>query len=215
MKLILLGPPASGKGTQSGFLKEFYGIPSVSTGSIIRQEISASSVFGNKAKTYIDNGELVPDDLILEMIKQRLGMDDCKNGYILDGFPRTVVQAEFAETHGIEIEKALLVNVSDEEVIHRITGRRECKGCGAVYHTVNNPPKCENICDKCGTQLYRREDDTEETVKKRLSVYHKQTEPLVAFYKNLNKLVSVDGMGDVDTIKEKIFKALGEDYGND
>ena len=141
-------------------------------------------------------------------------MDDCKNGYILDGFPRTVVQAEFAETHGIEIEKALLINVSDEEVIHRITGRRECKSCGAVFHTVNNPPKQENSCDKCGAELYRREDDTEETVRKRLSVYHKQTEPLVAFYKKLGKLISIDGTGDVDMIKEKIFKALGENYGN-
>ena len=214
LTVILAFIQASGKVTQSGFLKEFYGIPSISTGSIIRQEISASSVFGNKAKSYIDNGELVPDDLILEMVKQRLAMDDCKNGYILDGFPRTVVQAEFAETHGIEIEKALLINVSDEEVIHRITGRRECKSCGAVFHTVNNPPKQENSCDKCGAELYRREDDTEETVRKRLSVYHKQTEPLVAFYKKLGKLISIDGTGDVDMIKEKIFKALGENYGN-
>lgn len=214
MRLILLGPPASGKGTQAEFLKDFYSIPSISTGSIIRHEISSASEFGQKAKTFIDNGELVPDELVIEIVKQRLSQDDCKNGYILDGFPRTVAQAEFSETHGIGVDKVLLINVDDDEVVHRITGRRECTNCGAVYHTVNNPPETDGICDKCKSELYHREDDTEETVRKRLAVYHKQTEPLIKFYTERNLLVKVDGKDKVEDTTKAVFKALGEEYGN-
>lgn len=206
MKIVLLGPPAAGKGTQAAMLSEKFNIPSISTGAIIRNEISNRTKFGEKAKSYIDSGKLVPDDLVIELVKNRLKADDCKNGYILDGFPRTVNQAEISEKLGIEINKVILLDVHDDEVVKRITGRRECAVCGAVYHVVNNPPAVEGKCDECGHSLSKRADDTEETVRTRLSVYHEQTEPLIAFYEERGKLVKIRGRAEV----EETTKALEE-----
>lgn len=214
MKIVLLGPPAAGKGTQAASLSKFYDIPTISTGSIIRHEISTESDFGVKAKSYIDAGQLVPDDLVIDIVKNRILADDCKNGYILDGFPRTVVQAKAADDMGIAINKVILIDVSDDEVIRRITGRRECSKCNAVYHEVYNPPKKDGICDVCGGKLYQREDDNEETVRKRLSVYHGLTEPLKSYYEEKGILVKVAGEAAVEDITKAMFAVLGEHYGN-
>lgn len=208
MKMVLLGPPAAGKGTQAKILAEKFSIPTISTGAIIRNAISSKTPLGVAAKDYIDRGELVPDDLVIDLVKHRLTEDDCKNGYILDGFPRTVFQAETADKIGITIDKTLLFDVSDEEVVSRITGRRECPNCGNVYHTVSNPPEKDGICDSCGSKLSHREDDTEETVRKRLDVYHKQTEPLITFYKNKGILVSVEGQKSIEATTAKMLEVL-------
>ncbi len=214
MKIVLLGPPAAGKGTQAAILSEFYKIPAISTGSIIRHEINAGTELGIKATSYIDAGQLVPDELAMDIIKKRITADDCKNGYILDGFPRTVAQAEAAEEIGIKINKVILLEVSDDEVALRITGRRECTNCNAVYHTVYNPPKKENVCDRCGSELYCREDDNQETVRKRLAVYHELTEPLKAYYQGKGILIKVAGKDEVEETTKEMFAALGEHYGN-
>ena len=208
MKMILLGPPAAGKGTQAKILAEKFSIPTISTGAIIRNAISSKTPLGVAAKDYIDRGELVPDDLVIDLVKHRIAGDDCKNGYILDGFPRTVFQAETADEIGIVVEKAVLFDVSDEEVINRITGRRECASCGNVYHTVSNPPKINGICDVCGAKLIHRQDDTEETVRKRLEVYHKQTEPLVKFYEEKGVLVRVQSRKNIKDTTAKMFEVL-------
>lgn len=209
MKMVLLGPPAAGKGTQAKILADKFSIPTISTGAIIRNAISSKTPLGVVAKDYIDRGELVPDDLVIDLVKHRLSEDDCKNGYILDGFPRTVFQAETADKIGITVEKTVLFDVSDEEVVSRITGRRECPKCGSVYHMVSNPPKADGICDSCGGKLVHREDDTEETVRKRLEVYHKQTEPLIKFYENKGVLVRVVGQKNIEDTTEKMFEVLG------
>lgn len=209
MKMVLLGPPAAGKGTQAKILADKFSIPTISTGAIIRNAISSKTPLGVVAKDYIDRGELVPDDLVIDLVKHRLSEDDCKNGYILDGFPRTVFQAETADKIGITVEKTVLFDVSDEEVVSRITGRRECPKCGSVYHMVSNPPKADGICDSCGGELVHREDDTEETVRKRLEVYHKQTEPLIKFYENKGVLVRVVGQKNIEDTTEKMFEVLG------
>lgn len=208
MKMILLGPPAAGKGTQAKILAEKFSIPTISTGAIIRNAISSKTPLGVAAKDYIDRGELVPDDLVIDLVKRRIAEDDCKNGYILDGFPRTVFQAETADKIGVEVEKAILFDVSDEEVINRITGRRECASCGSVYHTVSNPPKSDGICDVCGKKLIHRQDDTEETVRKRLEVYHKQTEPLVKFYEEKGILARVQSQTNIKDTTAKMFEVL-------
>jgi adenylate kinase len=208
MKLVLLGPPAAGKGTQAKILAEKFSIPTISTGAIIRNAISSKTPLGVAAKDYIDRGELVPDDLVIDLVKHRLSEDDCKNGYILDGFPRTVFQAETADKIGITVDKTVLFDVSDEDVVSRITGRRECPNCGSVYHTVSNPPKTDGICDSCGGKLLHREDDTEETVRKRLDVYHKQTEPLIKFYENKGNLVRVAGQKNIEDTTAKMFEVL-------
>ena len=209
MKMVLLGPPAAGKGTQAKILADKFSIPTISTGAIIRNAISSKTPLGVVAKDYIDRGELVPDDLVIDLVMHRLSEDDCKNGYILDGFPRTVFQAETADKIGITVEKTVLFDVSDEEVVSRITGRRECPKCGSVYHMVSNPPKADGICDSCGGELVHREDDTEETVRKRLEVYHKQTEPLIKFYENKGVLVRVVGQKNIEDTTEKMFEVLG------
>ncbi len=214
MKIVLLGPPAAGKGTQAAILSKFYNIPAISTGSIIRHEIESGSDLGLKATSYIDAGQLVPDELVLAIVKNRIAANDCKNGYILDGFPRTVSQAEAIEEIGIEINKAVLIEADDDEIALRIIGRRECKKCGAVYHVVYNPPKAEDVCDKCGDRLCKRKDDNQETVQKRLSVYHGLTEPLKTYYEEKGILVKVVSREKVEETTEAMFAALGEHYGN-
>lgn len=209
MKIVLLGPPAAGKGTQAANLSKHFNVPSISTGAIIRNEISKGSPLGVKAKSFIDDGQLVPDDLVIDIVKSRIAADDCKNGYILDGFPRTVVQAKAADEMGIQINRVILIEIPDNEVVKRITGRRECMQCGSVYHTEYNPSAIEGICDKCGGKITCREDDTEETVRIRLSVYHSITEPLQAYYNEKGILIKVTGREKVEDTTNDMFKALG------
>ncbi len=177
---------------------------------MIRHEIAGETEIGKKAKGFIDEGQLVPDELVLELLLKRLSEDDCKNGYILDGYPRNVEQAKIADKMGITVDKVLLFEVSDDEVIHRITGRRECKECNSVYHVVNNPPKTEGVCDNCGAALTARKDDNRETVEKRLAVYHMTTEPLKAFYAEKGILIKIEGKDKIEETTAEMFAALGE-----
>lgn len=208
MNLILLGAPGSGKGTQSEFISKKLSIPTVSTGNILRAAVRNGTPIGKKAKSYMDAGSLVPDDIIIGMIKERIAEQDCKAGCILDGMPRTIAQAEALEAAGVEIDAAIEIQADEERILARMSGRRSCPDCGAVYHIKTNPPKVENVCNKCGGTLVIRADDQQETMKKRLLVYHEETEPLIEFYRSKGILISV-----VDTtIKEtavEIFKALG------
>lgn len=208
MRLILLGPPAAGKGTQAVNLSEKYDIPAISTGEMIRGEIAKGSDLGKKAQTLINGGKLLPDEIINDMIKVRIKEDDCKNGFILDGFPRTVNQAEAAEELGIEIDKVILIEVSDDEIIKRISGRRHCENCKKGYHTIYMRPQEEDVCDICGGKLVCRDDDTEETVKIRLSEYHEKTEPLVDYYENKNLLIRVIGQEKIEDTTALMFKLL-------
>lgn len=217
MRIILLGAPGAGKGTQAKKLSIRYGIPHISTGDIFRENIKNGTELGMKARSYMDKGLLVPDELVLELIMDRLAEDDCKKGYILDGFPRTIPQAEaldFALSKaGTEIDLAIEVYASDMEIINRMSGRRACPVCGATYHIVNIPPKKEGICDNCGSELILREDDKRETVEKRLEVYHAQTRPLIQYYKNKGILKTVDGVKDADeTFKniEEIISSISD-----
>ncbi|MFA7636247.1 MAG: adenylate kinase [Monoglobales bacterium] len=209
MKIILLGPPAAGKGTQAEKLSEKFNIPAISTGEMIREEIASGSELGKEAAGLINGGNLLPDDIMISMIKARIAKDDCKNGYILDGFPRTTKQAEAAEQMGIEVDKVISINVPDSEIIKRISGRRLCENCKHGYHIVYDKPKKEGVCDKCGGKLISRDDDTEETVKVRLSVYHEKTEPLVEYYAKKNLLVEVVGQEQIQDTTELMFKQLG------
>lgn len=208
MKLLLLGPPAAGKGTQAENLVKHYRIPSISTGAIFRKAIEQMTPAGKLAKEYIDKGQLVPDDVTIAIVRERLAEDDCKEGYILDGFPRTLVQAQAADDMGIVFDKVVLIDVADAEVIRRISGRRQCAECGAVYHVDDNPSEKGSFCDKCGAPLVTRDDDTEETVKTRLDVYHSQTEPLVRFYREKGNLVAVTGQQDVAHTTKLLFEAI-------
>ncbi len=212
MILILLGAPGVGKGTQGALISKEYGIPQISTGDILRSEVRNETELGKKAKVYMDKGELVPDNIIIDMMEKRIKEEDCKNGFILDGFPRTVAQAEafdkMLEKNGLKLDKVLLIDVPEDEIIARLTGRRVCPNCGAVYHIRNNPPKKEGICDKCGTALIQRDDDTEEVVKNRLEVYKKNTLPLIEYYTKAGKLVKVDGTGEIDEIFSRIKNIL-------
>ena len=208
MKMILLGPPAAGKGTQAEKLSQYFNIPAISTGVIIRQAISEKTALGQQAEDFIKQGQLVPDDLVIDIVKERLDKKDCENGYILDGFPRTIVQARAIEKMGIAINMALLIEISDDDVVKRITGRMECKQCNSIYHTQYNPPKVEGICDKCGAQMSKRKDDTEETVRKRLEVYHSLTEPLKEFYIQKGILKTVQGMENLDDTTDAVMKAV-------
>lgn len=214
MNLIMLGAPGAGKGTQAKIISEKYNIPHISTGDIFRANIKNETELGKKAKGYMDQGLLVPDELVVNLVVDRLTNEDCKRGFVLDGFPRTIPQAtaldEALEKMGSKIDYAIDVDVPDENIIRRMSGRRACVGCGATYHIVNIPPKVENICDKCGSNLILRDDDKEETVKKRLHVYHEQTQPLIDYYKNKGVLVSVDGTLDINVITDAIIKILGE-----
>ena len=210
MKLVLLGAPGAGKGTQAEILKERYKIPTISTGAMIRHEIKEQSPIGLEAKGYIDEGHLVPDEMVLRMIKLRLSQKDCENGFILDGFPRTVSQAiELDNNLGIEIDKVLYIEVRDEDIIERLSGRRECETCGATFHTVSKPSAKGDLCDKCDGKLTRRHDDEPETIKERLAVYHTTTEPLVEYYKKTGKLVTAIGKDSIDDTTEEVLKVLG------
>lgn len=197
MKLILLGAPGAGKGTQAEILSETLAIPAVSTGNIIRAALKNETPMGLAAKSYMDAGNLVPDDIVIGIIKERLAEPDCANGFILDGFPRTIPQAQALEDLGVEIDRVISLEVPDEKIVTRMSGRRVCGKCGASYHTEYKKPAVENVCDVCGDPLIRRKDDAPETVQERLRVYHEQTEPLKAFYEKSGKLKLVVGQEDV------------------
>lgn len=208
MNLILLGAPGAGKGTQAEKICDKYGIPAVSTGNIIREAIKNGTDMGLKAKSYTDAGALVPDDVVIGIIKERLQEDDCKNGFVLDGFPRTIPQAEALDKMGVVIDKVVDIEVSDEAIAARLSGRRVCLKCGATYHTEYKKPKTEGICDVCGDELVQRKDDKPETVLDRLRVYHEQTEPLKDYYEKTGKLVIVEGQEKVEDTTALVFKSL-------
>lgn len=210
MRLILLGAPGAGKGTQAAQIEKEYNVPAISTGQIIREAIVAKTALGNKMKDFIDRGELVPDDIVVEMVKERIKEDDCKNGYILDGFPRTVSQAIIMEKLPIPIDVALELDVDEDVIVDRLSGRRVCNNCGTTYHKSHNPSKKEGICDKCGGALESREDDVPEIIRHRLEVYHEQTQPLKEFYKERGKLLTVVGCDKVSDTTEALLKALRE-----
>jgi adenylate kinase len=217
MRLILLGGPGAGKGTQANYIKEKYGIPQISTGDMLRAHVKAGTELGVKAKAIMDAGGLVSDDIIIGMVKERLKEDDCKKGYLFDGFPRTIPQADAMKAAGVPIDYVVEIDVPDAEIIKRMSGRRVHVASGRTYHVVFNPPKVEGKDDATGEDLIQRDDDKEETVKKRLDVYHAQTEPLVEYYSKWGasgvagapKYVKVPGIGSVEDIRDKIFAALG------
>ena len=209
MKLILLGAPGAGKGTQADILSAKLSVPTISTGNILRAAVKAGTPIGLKAKSFMDSGALVPDEVIIGIIAERLQEADCANGYILDGVPRTIPQAEAMEQQGIEIDYAVDIEVDDATIIDRMSGRRTCVACGASFHVVNNPPKQEGVCDQCGAELTIRKDDAPETVKARLSTYHEQTEPLIAFYRERGKLQVVNNQPSIEATTAEIYKALG------
>ena len=209
MKLILLGAPGAGKGTQAEILSKKLQIPAISTGNILRAAMKNGTPVGLQAKAYVESGKLVPDDVIIGIIEERLAEPDCANGYILDGVPRTIAQAEALEARGIAIDAALSLEISDEVIIERMSGRRTCKDCSATFHVVSNPPKTEGKCDFCGGELTIRKDDAPETVKARLATYHEQTEPLKAFYEARGKLVLAENQPTIAETTQVIEKALG------
>ncbi|MFA6940195.1 MAG: adenylate kinase [Clostridiaceae bacterium] len=209
MKLILLGPPGAGKGTQAKSISNEYNIPHISTGDIFRKNISEKTALGIEAKGYIDKGLLVPDELTVRIVEDRLKSDDCSRGYLLDGFPRTIYQAEELEKLDI-LDCVLLLQVPDEFILSRMTGRRVCAGCGASFHITNNPPKIEGVCDLCGGELVQRKDDKKETVAQRIQVYKNQTEPLVNFYKDKGILKTVDGTLKIEEVFKSIVRILKE-----
>ena len=208
MNLILLGAPGAGKGTQAEKICEKYNIPAVSTGNIIREALKNGTDMGLKAKSYIDAGKLVPDDVVIGIIKERLAEDDCQNGFILDGFPRTIPQAEALDNMGIRIDKVVDIEVPDEKIAARLSGRRVCLKCGATYHLEYKKPSVDGICDACGDELVQRKDDSPETVLDRLNVYHEQTEPLKDYYEKTGKLVIVEGQEEVADTTALVFKVL-------
>ena len=208
MNLILLGAPGAGKGTQAEKICEKYGIPAVSTGNIIREALKNGTDMGLKAKSYIDAGKLVPDDVVIGIIKDRLSEDDCKNGFILDGFPRTIPQAEALDNMGIVIDKVVDIEVPDEKITKRMSGRRVCSKCANSYHMEYKKPKVEGVCDACGGELVQRKDDAPETVQARLVEYHEMTEPLKGFYEKLGKLRIVEGQEEVADTTKLVFAAL-------
>ncbi len=212
MKIIMLGAPGAGKGTQAKMIAEKFGVPHISTGDIFRANIKEGTELGKEAKGYMDKGQLVPDELTVRILLDRVSKDDCKAGYVLDGFPRTIPQAEVLSNEvaklGDRIDFAIDVDVPDENIIRRMGGRRCCTKCGATYHVEHIPPKKEGICDKCGSELVLRDDDKEETVRKRLDVYHEQTQPLIDYYSRLNILRTVDGTRDKDEVFADIVKLL-------
>ncbi len=213
MKIILLGPPGAGKGTQAKLISEKFQIPHISTGDIFRKNISEKTPLGIEAKTYMDNGKLVPDEVTIGIVKDRLVEDDCKNGFLLDGFPRTVKQAEaldlFLNSNEQKINTALLIDVPKEFILERMTGRRVCSKCGASYHIKFNPSKVEGKCDSCDGVLVQRKDDTEATVKERLDVYDRQTQPLIQYYKGQSILSTVEGTGEITKVFNEICNVLG------
>ena len=209
MKMILLGAPGAGKGTQAERLCKVLEIPTISTGNILRAAVKNGTPTGLKAKAFMDAGKLVPDEVIIGIITERLAEDDCKNGYILDGVPRTIAQAEAMEKAGINFDAVVSIEVADEVIMERMIGRRVCESCGASYHLVAVPPKVAGVCDSCGGKLVQRKDDAPETVKDRLAVYHKETEPLKDFYAQRGLLKSVENQPSVEATTAAILKALG------
>ena len=210
MKLILLGAPGAGKGTQAEVICNYLSVPTISTGNIIRAALKAETEMGLKAKEFINNGQLVPDEVVIGIIKERLAEDDCKNGFILDGFPRTIPQAEALDEMGIEIDKVIDIEVPDEKIVERMSGRRVCPACGNSYHLLYKKPAKDGICNACGAELIIRADDHPDTVKERLEVYHSQTEPLKEFYGKKNKLFIVEGQEEVADTSALVLKALEE-----
>ncbi len=208
MKLILLGAPGAGKGTQAEIISKHLSIPTISTGNIIRAALKAQTEMGIKAKEFIDKGLLVPDDVVIGIVRERLKENDCKNGFILDGFPRTVPQAQALDDMGVEIDRVIDIQVPDEKIVQRLSGRRVCGSCGASYHLLYKKPAEDGVCDDCGAQLVQRSDDKEETILERLKVYHEQTEPLVDFYRKKNKLFVVEGQEEVADTTALTLKAL-------
>ena len=209
MKMILLGAPGAGKGTQAERLCKVLDIPTISTGNILRAAVKNGTPTGLKAKAFMDAGKLVPDEVIIGIITERLAEDDCKNGYILDGVPRTIAQAEAMEKAGINFDAVVSIEVADQVIMERMSGRRVCESCGASYHLVAVPPKVAGVCDSCGGKLVERKDDAPETVKDRLEVYHKETEPLKDFYAQRGLLKSVENQPSVEATTAAILKALG------
>jgi len=212
MKIIMLGAPGAGKGTQAKQIAAKYNIPHISTGDIFRANIKGGTALGMEAKEYMDKGQLVPDELTVRILLDRVANEDCKNGYVLDGFPRTIPQAEVLDTEvkklGETVDFAVNVDVPDENIVNRMGGRRACVKCGATYHVVHVPPKTEGICDTCGSELILRDDDKPETVKNRLNVYHEQTQPLIDYYEKQGILHTVDGTRDMDVVFADIVKIL-------
>ena len=213
MKIIMLGAPGAGKGTQAKMIADKYGVPHISTGDIFRANIKEGTELGKKAKTYMDKGLLVPDELVVDLVVDRVKNPDCAKGYVLDGFPRTIPQAECLDKALAEMndsmDYAINIDVPDDNIITRMGGRRACVGCGATYHVVNIPPKKEGICDRCGGELILRDDDKPETVKKRLDVYHEQTQPLIDYYTKKGIIRDVDGTQQMDDVFNAIVKILG------
>ncbi len=210
MKLILLGAPGAGKGTQAEIISEKYNIPTISTGNIIRAALKNGTEMGLKAKAYIDSGRLVPDDVVIGIIKERLAQGDCEAGFILDGFPRTIPQAEALDKMNIAIDAALSIEVADREIVKRMSGRRVCEKCGASYHIEFKKPDVEGVCNVCGGALVIRKDDEPDTVIDRLDIYHKQTEPLKNYYKTQDKLIIVEGQNEVADTTKMVLAALSE-----
>jgi len=214
MKIVLLGPPGAGKGTQAAKIITMYNVPHISTGDIFRKNLKEGTPLGIKAKEFMERGLLVPDELVVDLVNDRLLADDCKDGFMLDGFPRTVFQGEALELElskkKIALTAVVNINVDSDLLLKRLTGRRICKSCGATYHIYFNKPKSEGLCDKCGGELYQREDDKEATVKKRLEVYEEQTQPLIDYYNKKGLLVNIDGEGEMDKVFNDIITSLKE-----
>ena len=208
MNLILMGAPGAGKGTQSEKISAKWNIPAVSTGDMLRAAVKEGTEMGIKAKSFMDAGQLVPDEVVIGIIKERLAKDDCKNGFILDGFPRTIPQAEALDEMGIEIDKVIDIEVADEKITERLSGRRVCLTCGATYHVDYKKPAKEGICNNCGAELVQRNDDKPETIADRLAVYHNQTEPLKEYYKKAGKLITVEGQEEVKDTTALVLAAL-------
>lgn len=209
MNLVLMGPPGAGKGTQGEILSEKLGIDTISTGVMLRTAIKEQTEVGKLAEKYINDGKLVPDDVIVNIVKERLSKPDCANGFILDGFPRTTAQAEALTASGVKIDKVLELEVEDEKIVERLSSRRECSKCGAPYSTLFNKPEVEGKCDKCGGELIQRADDNEATIQNRLNVYHEQTEPIKAYYEKIGLLVIAKGEEELSDTTKNVFKALG------
>jgi adenylate kinase len=213
LRIIILGPPGAGKGTQAKLLSSHYGIPHISTGDIIREEIKRNTALGVKIRGYVERGELVPDEDVIEIVKEKILLGNCSGGFVLDGFPRTIIQAK-ALDHilsgmGLRIDAVINLVVSEEEIVRRISGRRICKSCGATYHLVFNPPKKDLKCNVCGGELYQRNDDMEETVRRRVKVYNIETKPLIEYYEKRGLLINVNGVGDINSVFSEILRKLG------
>jgi adenylate kinase len=212
MRLVLVGAPGAGKGTQAKYLSRFYGIPQISTGEIFRANLAAQTTLGKEAKRYMDAGDLVPDEVTIAIVRARLSEDDARKGFLLDGFPRTVPQAEALNTMldelGTPLEVVLELQVDDEEVVRRLSGRRTCRNCGHVWHVEFDPPSKERVCDACGGELFQRDDDLPETIRRRLEVYNEQTAPLVSFYEDMGLLRSISAQGTVDDVTRRAIESL-------